>query len=282
MAALRADVISLSSAASNETRTLDKICSQFFNCVKIMSSRRPRNQSLLAVGSLFATLLVAGCPDTKQSFDDFDNRVIDADNDRIDGANLEEIPDVNGEFLLSLSPSIAPTALLKFIATTVLEESGGEITVALELQPLCVQEGQCTVGQPIGDPIAVAAASVNGAGEFTANLVEAFVPGGANPISGSDIIGDIELLGTLKDDDLYCGEANGTATVSGSPIPINGSTFASIRITPGTLGDDLPDPVAECPPEGGDVDAGVPDAGTPDAGIPDAGAPDAGPPDAAP
>ena len=43
------------------------------------------------------------------------------------------------------------------------------------------------------------------------------IPGAANPISGSDILGEIQLLGSLRTTDLYCGIANGTANVSGAP-----------------------------------------------------------------
>ena len=48
--------------------------------------------------------------------------------------------------------------------------------------------------------------------------------------------------------DFYCGIVDGSAIVGGAEIPINGSTFGSVRNTAvGALGDDLPDPVAICP-----------------------------------
>lgn len=207
----------------------------------------------------------AGCVDPGQSFRDFDERVIDAAPNVVGGScRGGEIPDVSGEFYLALSPSFAPDALLRFQASTTLS-AGAATTIAISLQPICVND-QCTVGEPVGDPILVDAVDVTSDCTFEAQLVDAFIPGGANPVSGSDIIGNIQMLGSLKDTDLYCGVANGTADVSGSKIPIDNSSFGAVRIT----GENFPEAVAACPEETEEPDAGPVDAGSVDAGAADA------------
>ncbi len=220
--------------------------------------------------TLVATLILAlagsACVDAGQSFKDYDKRVIDAATNVVVGScNGGEIPDVSGEFYLALAPSIAPDSLIKLIVTTEIDRGATPPLLTLNFQPLCTQSGQCTVNEPVGDAFTPPSVEVTDECGFEMTLTDVIIPGGANPISGSEIIGNLVLLGSLRSTDLYCGIVNGTATVGGAPIPIDGSSFGSIRVAEGTLGDALPEPVAECPADTGDADAGVPDAGTPDA-----------------
>lgn len=231
----------------------------------------PIRRNTLFGGAILLTISVlafkegAGCVDAGQSFKAYDDRVIDAAMTNVGGdCNGGEIPDVNGEFLLALSPSFAPEGLLQFRTEVTIDKSVSPALLTQSLQPLCAQESQCTLGEPVGDPFAIENVEVDDQCGYTANLVDVFIPGAANPVSGSDIIGNIELLGSLQSTDLLCGIANGTAEVSGAPIPIDNSTFGGVRIE-----GELPEPVAACPDEGG-PDAGVPDGGQPvDAGMPD-------------
>lgn len=223
------------------------------------------------VGTAILALAGPACVDAGKSFRSFDERVIDAAPSTVGGScDGGEIPDVNGEFFLALSPSISPDALLRFIVTTDLDRGVTPPLLTLTLQPICTQASQCTVGQPVGDPVTLAPGEVADDCSVALVLTDVFIPGGANTISGSDIIGNLDLLGSLRGADFYCGLINGTATVGGADIPIDGSTFGSIRIEEGTLGNDLPEPVSECPAEMPDSDAGVPDAGPADAGTADA------------
>jgi hypothetical protein len=58
---------------------------------------------------------------------------------------------------------------------------------------------------------------------------ELAIPGAANPITGSDVVVNFELNGTLWDD-WYCGEVYGEIV---SPIssPLDGSTFALLPLS---------------------------------------------------
>jgi hypothetical protein len=125
--------------------------------------------------------------------------------------------------------------------------------------------------EPTGDPIVTEDIGVNQAGEF-AMPVQGTVDGTANPITSNDLVVDIVMHGIIQSTDVWCGTITGMVT--NLDLVLDGSTFAAIRIEPGTAAADLPAPVSICP-EVNPADAGVPDA-MPDA-MPDAGDPDAMP-----
>jgi hypothetical protein len=81
-------------------------------------------------------------------------------------------------------------------------------------------------------------------GSFTAPL-HGSLPGDSNPIVKGNVAttNDGEQHGAIISTDLICG----TLTGSAGPLPLDGSTFAAIRIAPGTIGDQLPTPVTGCP-----------------------------------
>ena len=244
----------------------------------------PSRKSLLGTVIVLlggATALGVGCVDPGKLFSDYDERVVDAGKQVIaGGCNGGEIPALGGEYYLALSPVVAQDALLELIVTTELDLTVDPALLSLTFQALCTQEDQCTVGQPIGDPHVETGIEVNTECGFEANIESIIIAGGANTLSGSEIDGELQLLGNLQSEEFYCGIVNGIAKVGSAPIPIDNSTFGAVRVPNGTLGDDLPEPVAACPDETPDFDAGVPDAGIADAGTPDASPPDAGPPDA--
>ncbi|MBL4633071.1 MAG: hypothetical protein JKY56_04320, partial [Kofleriaceae bacterium] len=190
-------------------------------------------------GAAILAICASGCPDPAKSFSDFDKRVIDAGKTVVGTACGGELPDISGEFYLQLAPSLAPTALLQFIATTTLDKTVDPALLTLTLQPLCAQEAQCTLRQPIGNPFTVMSIEVNEQCQFETDITGMPVPGGANAISGSDLIGNLVMLGNIIEPDFYCGIINGEAIVGGAGIPIDGSDFGAVRITPGTLGDSL-------------------------------------------
>lgn len=243
---------------------LDRNLARFFNRPEIMSRH--------ALIVLVATLLVAaaGCVKPSETFDEFADRVIDASSGGVEGCNGGELPDFNGQFFLGLSAAIAPNAPLLFVVDSTVTGQAVDLT----FQPLCAREGDGAQNcgddylTPIGSPLVVEDVAIDQNCTFQAELIDATVPGKANPISGSDIRGDIVVIGTVRSTDLYCGDIGGQLKEP-LQIPLDGSTFAAQRIEPGTVGDALPEPLAECPAED-EPDAGMPDAGTPDAGA-DAG-----------
>ena len=200
--------------------------------------------------ALFAgTLLGTGCVDPKGEFKKFDQRVFDAGEPAVGtGCLAMEIPDVAGEFFLNLSTPLARDAFLEFIITQTINLNVNPAELSLALQPLCVQEAQCAVGQPVGDMLALDKTDVDENCDFEMPIMGLAIPGGANAISGSDLVGNLTLTGNLQTADFYCGIVDGIAVVGGADIPVNGSTFGSVRNTAvGALGDDLPDPIAICP-----------------------------------
>jgi hypothetical protein len=206
---------------------------------------------------MVALATIAGCPDPAARFDDFISRVPDAkvEEPEPDAPPLEELPDVSGEFLVGVAPVVAPDATLRFISTNVMTMNGdGTATLDISLQPLRVNNGM-----PVGDPVALNDVPVSTSGTFTASFDDIFVEGEANPLTGSDIVADVILIGTIRNQDLYCGEVDGMVKQP-SQLPLDGSTFGAIRVAPGTVGPDLPAPVVECPPLV-TTDAGVPDGG---------------------
>jgi hypothetical protein len=80
-------------------------------------------------------------------------------------------------------------------------------------------------------------------GTFTAPLTGT-LPGDANPIvKGNVVTADGVQHGVIISTDLICGTLTGTA----GPLPLDGSTFAAIRIPDNEIGPQLPTPVTACP-----------------------------------
>ncbi len=74
------------------------------------------------------------------------------------------------------------------------------------------------------------------------------VAANANPITGTDIGVDLTLHGVTRSPDRLCGGVTGTLTPeASSALDLAGSTWAAIRIPPGTVGTALPAPDATCP-----------------------------------
>lgn len=196
-----------------------------------------------------SSLLGSGCVDPEGEFKKFDQRVFDAGMPAVGtGCMTMEIPEVSGEFFLNLSTPLARDAFLEFIFTQNINKNVNPAVLSMTLQPLCVQEAQCTVGQPFGDMVTLDNTDVDENCDFELDINDVAIPGGANAISGSDLIGNLQMKGNLQTAAFYCGLVDGSAIVGGAEIPINGSTFGSVRNTAvGALGDDLPDPVAICP-----------------------------------
>lgn len=212
-----------------------------------VSSRTRLMLPLLALGVL------SGCPDPAGKFDEFGSRVIDggvaptADGGP-DARPLEMLPDINGDFLMGLSVVIAPDSPVWLRVTNTFTDNGdGTGVVDVVIQPLRYDGDHAAVGEPIvANDIAI-----NSAGQYTVVLTQATIPGEANPITGNDIVGDFNIMGSIKSEDLSCGEVTGMVT-SPANIDVAGSTFAMVRIG---MGGNLPELLYACP------DTTTPDAG---------------------
>lgn len=219
-----------------------------------------RRAAVVALVAAFAVSVVT-CVDPKGKFSDFGDRTGTLDASNVDGAELTEIPDISGEFLLSLDPKpVAEGTYIRFIATVELTLAADKKTATMNLtmQPIKVVDGQ-----EIGDPLEFTDVPINSAGRYELTIKTAgnAIPGDANPVTGSDIGLDGVEIGQLLEGntDVFCGTVSGTVIPTGTVI--DGSTFGAVRIAPGTRGNDnLPEPVGECPSEV-PPDAGVGDAG---------------------
>ncbi len=150
--------------------------------------------------------------------------------------------DLSGAYLFAVAAVIAPETPLQWRATVVQDLDTGELTIVL--QPLSLDPLSTTSPrEPTGEP-RVVTATPGPDNTFTLDLGQVYVPGAANPITGSDINTTLALDGVASASDLWCGEVTGSVTTP-LQLDLTGSTFA---FTPVTATGELPDPVvARCP-----------------------------------
>lgn len=213
-----------------------------------MSSRfRPACAAFAAL----TTFTTVGCVDPKKSFDDYGERVPDAA-PPADAAGGGGVFDISGAFLLSIQTSLGGP--LRFVVEGELTQNkDGSATADLTFQPIITPSNACpsdTPGEPIGDALDLSGLEINADGEFDVLQEGATAPGAANPITCSDIVADIQFIGTLQNEDLFCGDVGGMVMMPVS-LPLSG-TFGAVRIAgPGEkvqYGDDnLPEAVIRCP-----------------------------------
>ena len=189
------------------------------------------------LGSLVA------CVDAEQRFNEFDERVPDAGIiDEPDAEPFDIVPNITGQFLVALSPVIAPDARILYIAN--IDMTPTTTGAVIDIEGLVALDRDTFDPVPETDPLVSMDNLVSIAGQFEAPIRGA-VPGRANPLSGQPLVIDVVLLGSIVDQDLWCGIANGQETSLN--IDLDGSTFGAVRIAEGTTGLDLPDPLAACP-----------------------------------
>lgn len=189
-----------------------------------------------AFGSLLpllsAAVLLAGCPDSEAKFNEFlDNT--DDDRDFMPPPPPDVMPagaDISGDFLLAVSTIIAPDLPMQFVATnTVTTDEMGNTLLTACLQPLSLMQGKVnTPREPIGDPLCYEDLPIaDGKFEIDAGVV--MVTGMANPVTGGDIVASLKMIGTVIDEDFYCGEIEGEVMM---PLMagLAGSTFAAVRL----------------------------------------------------
>jgi hypothetical protein len=197
------------------------------------------NFSLCCI-ALAGSACLVGCVDARGAYGEYEGRVVDANDTEVDGQIVSVLPDVDGEWLLAVrpNPNVVPEdRIIQFRATfdlTPVTENTGKIDVTA--QPLRVDD-RTAVGEAFeANQVAVASDAT-----FDAPFVGT-LPGEANPVvPGSNAAVDAVLLANIKSDQFLCGELTGTA----GALPLEGTTWAAIRVT----GDTLPAPIFRCDDE---------------------------------
>jgi hypothetical protein len=148
---------------------------------------------------------------------------------------------IDGEFLFTLSASLAPNRPVLFNAQLTTAAGPEGLEFDLVLQPLAAADRST----PVGDPIIAGPASADPtAGCFSFVFPELRVTGEANPISGTELVVPAEtpavLIGQLcSPGDFICGDVEGNVS---QPIPfdLSGSTFTFEKLAAPGVYPDLP------------------------------------------
>jgi hypothetical protein len=204
-----------------------------------------RNRLSYVAFSALSALSVVACVDPQKTFDEYEDRVVDAA-PREGGCTPAGFFPVNGEFLLSIQTPIGGPLRIILSGTTTPNEAGG--TADFTFQPIIAEN--CVAGQggqPAGDPLApVEGLSIGTDGTFELTQTGATTPGDANPITCSDIVADISFSGCTLSETAICGDVTGMV-MEPIPLDLSGSTFGAVQIEEGARGDaNLPEPVVAC------------------------------------
>lgn len=189
---------------------------------------------------LFLAVALTGCPSPRGQFEEFVNRQESLDL----SVAKRDMPsgmfsDISGKFLLTVATTIDPSKPIQFITENRVTLNGdGSATLDLDIQALSAM-GRMAVGNKItrsGQKIAA-----NGDLEIVFGMV--MVPGAANPITGSDIVADLALVGTIRSADRYCGIIHGMLLMP-LMLDLSNSAWAAVRIP---ASGELPAPDSMCP-----------------------------------
>jgi hypothetical protein len=174
---------------------------------------------------------VAGCVDARDEYDDYGDRLIDADPGSIDG-EPSDIPDVTGEFyMVALPANLGEERFIHFHCTFAVRGNRLDWTG----QPLDYE-----TREPVG--VAFVATDVAVAADASVRLpMVGTLHARANSISGSNAPVNATVVAHLRSADFVCGELTGTA----GALTLDGTTFGGVRIT----GAALPDQVVRCEDE---------------------------------
>jgi hypothetical protein len=169
----------------------------------------------------------AGASSSFGSVDPLDSSSSSAD--ASDGSGEDGPQGEDSEWLFAMATSLSPATPLQWHVVT--DWEAGEL-VEIRFQSLSLDQGSTTIPrEPVGDAFVPTDMVVDDTGQFGVAFADMFVPGAANPITGSDIRAeDVRFAGTMPTADSACGQATGTITAP-IMIPLEGSTFAAVRIT---------------------------------------------------
>lgn len=209
-------------------------------------------------GAAAALGLAGGCVDPEGELGEFEGRVIDASTgDDSDAAEVEEVPDASGTYLMGLSPAPVRSIAFEFLAEVDLEFDGDDVTFALSAQPLDAESRE-----PVGDPMTVDGVAVDNTARFEAVMAElpegaeecepppedpVIIPESANPLPTGDLQLTATLFGTVQSEDLVCGKVDGYEFEANDCLDLSDSDFAMVPVEDGTEPDDLPELIDRCP-----------------------------------
>ena len=203
---------------------------------------RLSKQSLLP----FAVLVLAGCPDTEGSMDDFVGRTqaFRPGGDRFpDAAPPAGFFDASGNHILALAAGIDPSKPGAFLASVVVDATDdANPTIQVTLTALTVAD-RSVVGSPItADPVPLNRDD----GTFSINFGRITIDGAADPIvPDAPIEADLVLTGQTNSVSVLCGAISGNI-FSPAEIPLDG-TFGSNLVAEGEYaGVDLVG-ISKCP-----------------------------------
>lgn len=184
------------------------------------------------------TLLAAACVDPRAEFDDFATRGIDGGADptgpRPDGAPVEELPELDGEFYIvaKLAVPSVDDKLVHFRVTVDYEPiTANTGTLDWSAQPLDFR-----TLEPVGAPLVATDAPVGSDGASDVPFV-GILPARANPVTQTDVELDAVVHNQIRSADFLCGDITGT----GGATSLDGTTFGGQRITGA-----LPPPIVRC------------------------------------
>lgn len=233
-----------------------------------------RSVGPFCMGALLPCLAACPSPDPEAKLDRFIDHT-EEEREEFQGQKMDvggALADITGTFHFALSSVIAPDFPLQFVVTSTFtpNDDGTGGTLNLEFQPLSLEVGSTTEPREfVGDVLPLMNLEVGAGGGFEVDLGTVMVTGEANPITGSDIVSNLVLMGGIQSADLWCGTVSGEVT---SPImqDLAGSTFAAQRIE---MTDPASLPGAEgqaelldaCPAGGGGGTGGDTDTDTGDA-----------------
>jgi hypothetical protein len=161
---------------------------------------------------LLAAPLSACLPDPAGEFDDFGARATPRDAGPADtGPKGNAYPsDFSGDYFAICMTELAPTVAtsLRFsVATTYTAPTAGTGKVKMIFTPLAKGKTTYSAADKLGSPIELPEAVIDANGEGSAETNAAFsIPGEANPISGSLIVGDRMFVAPkITAKDKFCG-----------------------------------------------------------------------------
>lgn len=188
-----------------------------------------------ATVGLAVALALTGCPDPEAKFNEFlentdDNRDFMVPDMPPPPDLGPMLPDISGEFLLAVSTSISPELPMQFIVTNTMHvDMMGNATLDVSMQPLALMQGHVlTPRTPIGEPQEFTAIPIM-SGRFDIDAGTVMVTGEANPVTGSDIVVELLLKGTIISADVFCGDLEGQL-IEPLQAELMNSTFAAVRL----------------------------------------------------
>jgi hypothetical protein len=178
-----------------------------------------------------------GCVNARDGYDDFQGRLIDADNRQIDAPIVTSLPDVTGDWYMVDEIQLGQPKRVHFISTLTFRavtENTGEVDWSG--QPLDFE-----TLEPVGEPFTADNVPVDNTGLAHMPMVGT-LPARANSISESNAPVDAIVHVQLRSTEFICGDLTGEA----GTLAVDGiNTFAGRRV----VDDQLPEPLVSCDEE---------------------------------